>query len=105
MSAQTNGLPASCSQVPAPYNITFVTSCSWPACCAWHSHPLKALVVSAGPAKASSATQTKGAPQENGVAVPDSEALQERIQDLEGLLQVSCLLNPLRKQVCSTAAF
>ena len=46
-------------------------------------------MVPAGPAKASSATQTKGAPQENGIAVPDSEALQERIQDLESLLQVS----------------
>ena len=37
------------------------------------------------------------------MAVPDSEALRERIQDLEGLLQVSCLLNASRKQVCSTA--
>ena len=56
----------------------------------------------AGPAKASSATQTKGAPQENGVAVPDSEALQERIQDLESLLQVSWLLERAAWQLLGT---
>ena len=55
-------------------------------------------MASAGPPKASSATQTKGTPQENGVAAPDTEALQERIQDLEGLLQVSRLLNDAARQ-------
>ena len=74
----------------------------WPARCAWHSRPLTALVASAGPANANSATQTKGAPQGNGVAAPDSEALQERIQDLEGLLQVSCMPQRAARQHLGT---